>query len=191
MKAYSALYDFHSNIYVESKEIRKPSRKCNKLREEIMGKWQHVFKEELEPTDRMRVKPVSLKLKEGYISPSICSKPFDTPFHLRTMFKKEIKRALDAGHIAPCGLEPCQWLSMAFPVVKGDGTSSRIVADFKKLNRYILRPVWPTESSNQLLRHIKPQAKHFATMDLTSGYHQIPLDEDSQNLLVISTLMGR
>ena len=28
-------------------------------------------------------------------------------------------------------------------------------------------------------------------MDLTSGYHQIPLDEESQNLLVISTSMGR
>ena len=28
-------------------------------------------------------------------------------------------------------------------------------------------------------------------MDLTSGYHQIPLDKESQNLLVISTPMGR
>ena len=63
-----------------------------------MGKWNQVFKEELEPSDRMRVKPVSLKLMEGFINPSFCSKPFDTPFHLRTMYEKEIKRALDAGH---------------------------------------------------------------------------------------------
>ena len=89
MKAYSTLYDFHSNIYEESREVRKLSRKCNKFREEIMGKWQHVFKEELEPTDRMRVKLVSLKSKEGYINPSFCSKPFDTPFHLRTMYEKK------------------------------------------------------------------------------------------------------
>ena len=75
--------------------------------------------------------------------------------------------------------------------MKGDGTSCRIVADFKKLNRYIQRPVWPTESANQLLRHIDPKAKFFATMDLTSRYHQIPLDEESQNLSVISTPMGR
>ena len=67
----------------------------------------------------------------------------------------------------------------------------RIVADFKKLNRYIQRPVLPTESANQLLGHRDPKAKFFATMDLTSGYHQIPLDEESQNLLVISTPMGR
>ena len=28
-------------------------------------------------------------------------------------------------------------------------------------------------------------------MDPTSGYHQIPIDEESQNLLFISTPMGR
>ena len=77
------------------------------------------------------------------------------------------------------------------PVVKGDGTSCRIVADFKRLNQYIQRPVWPTESSSQLLRQVNPEARYFATMDLTSGYHQIPLDKESQNLLVISTPMGR
>ena len=155
-----------------------------------MGDYVHVFKEEVEPHDRMNVEPVKLKLKEGYNTPSFCSKPFDTPHHLRGMYEKELKRALDAGHLAPCGLEPSAWSSKAFPVVKGDGTSCRIVADFKRLNQYIERPVWPTESSQQLLRQVNPKAKFFATMDLTSGYHQIPLDEESQNLLCISTPMG-
>ena len=34
-------------------------------------------------------------------------------------------------------------------------------------------------------------ARFFATMDLTSGYHQIPIDKESQDLLVISTPVGR
>ena len=106
-----------------------------------MEKFSHVFKEELEPHDRMKVEPVKLKLKEGYISPSCCSKLFDTPNHMRQMYEKKIKCALDAGHIAPCGLEPSDWSSKAFPVVKGDGTSCRIVADFKRLNNYIQCPV--------------------------------------------------
>ena len=33
----------------------------------MRGKFSHVFKEELEPHDRMKVEPVKLKLKEGYI----------------------------------------------------------------------------------------------------------------------------
>ena len=95
-----------------------------------MGTFPNVFKEELEPHDRMKVDPVKIKLKKEFISPSFCSKPFDTPHHLRSMYEKELKRALDAGHLAPCGLEPSAWSSKAFPVVKGDGTSCRIVADF-------------------------------------------------------------
>ena len=157
-----------------------------------MGKWANCFKEELEKSDRMKVEPVSLKLKEGYINSWFCSRPYDTPYHLRTMYEKEIKRALDAGHIAPCCLEHSNWASEAFLIPKGDGSAVRIVADFKRLNRHIQRPVWPTENSNQLLRHIDPQARFFATMDLTSGYHQIPIDKESQDLLVISTTpMGR
>ena len=107
------------------------------------------------------------------------------------MYAREIKRSLDAGHVAPCGTEPSGWSSKAFPVPKGDGTSVRIVADFKRLNRNIQRPVWSTESSNQLLRHIDAGARFFATMDLASGYHKIPIDKESQDLLVISTPMGR
>ena len=46
---------------------------------------------------------------------------------------------------------------------------------------------------NQLLNycHIKPSSKYFATIDLCSGYHQIPVWEDSSRLLVIMTPSGR
>ena len=72
-----------------------------------MQSYSHVFKEELGPEDRMKVEPVKLKLKSDFeIRPSFCSKPFDTPYHLREMYEKELKRALDAGHLAPCGTDP-------------------------------------------------------------------------------------
>ena len=61
----------------------------------------------------------------------------------------------------------------------------RIVSDFKELNQNIEIPVWPTESSNQLLTHIDPEARYFVSMDMTLGYHQICVDDES------STLMGR
>ena len=44
----------------------------------------------------------------------------NTPFHLREMYEKAIKRSLDAGHIVPCGAEPSEWASKAFPVLKGE-----------------------------------------------------------------------
>ena len=63
-QAYSTLYSLQSSLYDESRKLKTPSRAYRKLREEIMGNWDQCFKKELESTDRMRVKPVSLKLKE-------------------------------------------------------------------------------------------------------------------------------
>ena len=54
------------------------------------GNLSHVFKEELEPHDRMKVDPVKIKLKKEFITPSFCSKAFDTPHHLRSMYEKEL-----------------------------------------------------------------------------------------------------
>ena len=62
---------------------------------------------------------------------------------------------------------------------------------FKRLNQNIQRPVLPTESSNKLLRHIDGGARFFTTIDLTNGYHQNPINKESQDPHVISTTMGR
>ena len=190
-QAYSSLYSFQNQLYSESKPLKEPSREFKKLKAEITKEWQDCFKEKLGPQDRMRVPPVKLKMKNSEVKPSFCTRPYDTPYHLRDMYETELNACLEAGQIVPCGTEPSKWSSKAFPVPKGDGKSVRIVTDFKKLNQEIERCHWPTESSGQLLRHIDPEARYFVSLDLTSGYHQLRVDEESSNLLVISTPMGR
>ena len=95
------------------------------------------------------------------------------------MYETELNACLEAGQIVPCGTEPSKWSSKAFPVPKVDGKSVRIVTYFKKLNQEIERCHWPTESSGQLLRHIDPEACYFVSLDLTSRYHQIQVDEET------------
>ena len=48
-----------------------------------------------------------------------------------------------------------------------------------------------TESCDQLLRHVPADSKVFAVIDATSGYHQLQVSEESQELLTIVTNMGR
>ena len=60
-----------------------------------------------------------------------------------------------------------------------------------KLNKAIERPTWPTESSSQLLRQISITSKYFVSLDLISGYYQVRVDEESQNILCITTPKGR
>ena len=79
------------------------------------------------------------------------ARAFDTPYHLRASYDKELINMLEAGIIEPMGLQESDWCSRAFPVLKSDGSSVRVVMDFKNINRCIKRPINPTDSSSQLL----------------------------------------
>ena len=81
---YSSLYEMQAQIYQESKPLREPSKKCQKLKREILTKWGSCFKEKLGREDRMDHPPIKLKLrKDRAIKPSFYMRPFYTPFHLR------------------------------------------------------------------------------------------------------------
>ena len=98
---------------------------------------------------------------------------------------------LEAEIIEPMGLKESNWCIRSFPVLKGDGSSVRLVSDFKNVNRCIKRPTHPTDSANQLLRQISHTYRYFCTIDCVAGYHQIPITEESSNLLVIAIPAGR
>ena len=90
--AYSSLYSLQSNLYNESKILKEPSKECRKLKSEIINAWQDCFKEKLGPEDRMKVPPVKLKMRNTEAKPNFCLKPYDTPYHLRDMYEKELNR---------------------------------------------------------------------------------------------------
>ena len=74
--------------------------------------------------------------------------------------------------------------SSAFP-------SSKTWADFRQLNSCMARPVYPTESVTQLLRHIDPEVTVFAVMDMCSGYHQVRVHPDDRGYLTVICQAGR
>ena len=139
----------------------------------------------------MNCPPVKLTLnKNKNINPLNHVHPFDTPFYLRKSWEKELREALEGEILVP-NTNPSQWASRAFPVQKSDPSKVRIVADFRELNKALVRPHWPTKSSNQLLHHIDPKARSFCTIDACSGYHQVRLCPESQDLCTIITQEGR
>ena len=98
---------------------------------------------------------------------------------------------IDAGILVPHD-EPAEWRSQAFPRMKpgSNPPKARWVTDFRRLNSCLKRPVWGAESSSQVIRHICPEAKYFASFDATSGFHQIRVDESSSRLMTIVTQFG-
>ena len=194
--AYSALYSNSIPNEIYEKEgtnstLKEPSKGCKELREKLIKKFANNFATKLGPKDRMNVPPVKLVVDEDRgVRPTAHIKPFDTPFHLRKPYEQEIRDAVAGEVLVPCD-KPTKWSSKAFAVPKGTPGKVRIVADFRNLNKALKRPVWPTESSGQLLRHIDPDSRVFCSIDATSGYHQIRVDKESQELLTIVTQMGR
>ena len=69
----------------------------------------------------------------GHMKPVNQVKPFDVTFHIRAAYEREIIDMIEAGIIVPCEV-PTNWNTKAFPVIKGDGVSIRLVGDFRGLN---------------------------------------------------------
>ena len=97
---------------------------------------------------------------------------------------------MDKGIIeaVPAG-EPTEWCSRMVVVPKKDGRPRRTV-DFQRLNRASLRETHHTRPPFDLVSSVPKHA--FKTVaDAYSGYHQVPLDEESRKLTTFITPWGR
>lgn len=65
----------------------------------------------------------------------------------------------------------------------------RLVVDFRNLNKKILGDKFPLPRIEDILDQMG-RAKYFSTLDLMSGFHQIPLEQNSRKLTAFSTSQG-
>ena len=70
-------------------------------------------------------------------------------------------------------------------------SSWRMCIDYRRLNRITNGLGWPLPNIVEMLRRIgQNKPKFFATMDLTSGYHQMPMSASSIKYTAFITFMG-
>ena len=65
----------------------------------------------------------------------------------------------------------------------------RVVIDFRRLNELTIGDSFPLPNIVDILDQLG-NAKYFTTLDLASGYHQIPMAEDDKPKTAFSTLYG-
>ena len=91
-------------------------------------------------------------------------------------------------------IEPCNesYYSHGFLVPKKDKGQWRLVVDFKNLNAATIKHYgWPIPNIKELLHRIGAKRPTlFAVFDLTSGYYQIAIEEDSRGLTAFMTHNG-
>ena len=128
-------------------------------------------------------------MKESCI-PNRVSAPRPVPLRFQEPANAEIAKYIASGIIVPCD-EPTEWCSPAFFVPKGDGKRVRLVTDYTKLNRFVVKPVHPFPSVSDIIQSIPASAACFAKLDATHGYFQIPLDEEASKLTTFILPSGR
>ena len=163
------------------------------MKERLLKRFASVFKEVLGPEDRINVEPVRLTIdEESNVTPLNVKIPYDVPHNLRSPADRELRAMIEAGIIEKVE-HSTKWCSKSFFVKKpnSDPPKARFVTDFRRLNSALRRPVWSTESSSQLLRHLNPNARVWACLDASSGYHPVPVAEQDRDLLTVCTQLGR
>ena len=96
---------------------------------------------------------------------------------MRQTVRKEIQDLLDKGIIRE---STSNWAAPIVMVKKPD-KSWRMCVDYKVLNSHTVNMKYPLQNMKDLINRLAGQTI-YATLDLRSGYHQIPLAEESMKL---------
>ncbi|GFO17417.1 Pol polyprotein [Plakobranchus ocellatus] len=112
-------------------------------------------------------------------------KQYPLPVHAMDEVDKEINFMLESGIISK---STSPYASPITVVMKKDG-AIRLCLDFRKLNKITIFDAQPIPTLDELLRKMKG-AKFFTKYDLTKGYWQIPMDEDSKTYTAFQTTQG-
>ena len=84
-------------------------------------------------------------------------------------------------------IEKCKsaWSSPVVPVRKGDG-SLRLCVDYRRVNSVTKQEKFPMPNIQDAI-YSPHNIKYFTKLDLTKGYYQIPIAEDSRHITSFST----
>lgn len=102
----------------------------------------------------------------------VVSRPYRTTIDERTKIDQIVQEWKDAGLVTET---KSSYASPVLLVSKRDG-DARLVVDYRKLNAQTVRKIYPTPNLDEHLEALYG-AKLFTTLDLASGYLQVPLSE--------------
>ena len=123
--------------------------------------------------------------------PFCVSTPRSIPFAYRDKLKAELDLLLDQQIIAPV-TEVTEWCAPIVVTPKKNTEKIRMCVDLSHLNRYVKRERYQSPTPAEAIADIAASsAKVFTVLDAMKGYHQCPLEKNSQLLTTFITPHGR
>ena len=118
--------------------------------------------------------------------PPISQRPYRVPYALKEEVRRQITELVDNNILEPTH---SPWASPVLLVKKPDGTL-RLCCDFRKLNAITTYSVFPLPNMESILDQLS-NAKYYTTMDMQSGFWQLPMAKQDQAKTAIVTEEGQ
>lgn len=117
--------------------------------------------------------------------------PRATHFAYRDKLKAELELLQGQGIIAPV-TEPTEWCAPIIMALKKGSEKIRMCVDLSRLNKYVKHERYQSVTPAQAVADIAAENPCvFTKLDALKGYHQCPLEEESQLLTTFITPFGR
>ena len=148
----------------------------------LVVRWAHLF---AKPDGKLGRTPlVEHHIDTGDARP-IKQRPRRQAWAKREVIDREVEKMLEAEVIEPCS---GPWASPIVLVTKKDGTP-RVCVDFRKVNDVTRKDAYPLPRMDDCLDALAG-SKLFSTLDLASGYWQIPVAEEDRDKTAFNTRNG-
>ncbi len=135
------------------------------------------------PREGADVEPMVIELIPGAAAPA--DPPRRLSPNMESVVTKEVESLLEQGIIRP---STSPYAAPAFVVSKSDG-SPRMVVDYRRLNLITQPNRFPMQNTRAILGRLQG-SKVFCTLDLRSGYHQVPLTDAAIPMTAFTTPSG-
>jgi transposase InsO family protein len=177
-------YDFPNMI----KKVATGRDNVDKIKEE----YKDVLCDKLGMGTVMKGDPMKIHMRQDIlIKPKRKLTSRQVPLHMQAQADEVVNELLAKGVLQKVNT-PTEWISLGHFVPKEGGRAGlRLVTDYIDVNEYVLRPVHPFPSSQDIIQSIKGGSKWFAKLDAVQGYFQIPLEEESSFLTTFLLPSGR
>ena len=131
--------------------------------------------------------PYHIRLKEQYRL--VQRPPWSVPVAMQSAYRAELNRLVNEGIITEVK-EHIEWINSIVPVMKSNGSQSKLCLDPKDLNKAIERTRWYSRMIDDILPELA-KSNYKTLKDATSGYWHVVLDLASSLLTMFNTPWGK
>lgn len=177
-----------SNRTEELKKVisKTNSEKSIELIEPLIDKYNDIFALK---NDLMTVNNFYTQKFEMASNTPVYIKNYRTPYTQKQEIKNQVENLIKNNLIEP-SISNYNSPIILVPKKSVDGTKKyRMCIDYRSLNKNLIPDKYPLPRIEEILDNLG-RAKFFSVLDLYSGFHQVPIEEESRKITAFSTELG-